>query len=190
MDEKRPALENSTKPFVVSLASASDTEGIVNVLYQTWLATYPNEEAGITKDDIEDRFKDLRSDEGLQKRRREIENQPANERLFVVRAGEKIVGVCRVRRKETENELLVLYVLPEYQRTGAGNDLWSEARRFLDATKDTKVRTTEYSMGAINFYKKLGFEDTGERFQHEGSRMKSGAMFPEMTLVLKATRSE
>ena len=190
MDKKKLALENPPQqPTVVSLATTSDAEGILNVVYQTWLATYPNEEAGITKEDIEDQFAKPRSDEGLQKRREEIENQPTNERWFVARKGEKIVGVCRVRRTETKNELLVLYVLPEYQRTNVGNALWSEARKFLDVTKDTIVKTTEYSVGAINFYKKLGFQDTGERFQHEGSRMKSGAMFPEMTLVLKATQS-
>ncbi len=35
-----------------------DVREVTELLYMTWLATYPNEEHGITTDDIEDRFKD------------------------------------------------------------------------------------------------------------------------------------
>ena len=41
----------------------------------------------------------------------------------------------------------------------------------------------------IEFYEKLGFEDTGKRWTDEKFTMASGATFPEMELRIKGTDS-
>ena len=43
----------------VTKATLGDVQGIAEVQYVTWLATYPNKEAGITIEDIET---DLKTD--------------------------------------------------------------------------------------------------------------------------------
>ena len=43
-----------------------DIKDIQQIFYETWLATYPNEEAGIIVADIEERFKDRFSEKSIQ----------------------------------------------------------------------------------------------------------------------------
>ena len=163
-------------------AVPGDALGIGEVLYQTWLATYPNHDFGITADDIEDRFKDRKDADGSK-----IRNKPENERLLTAKDGAKIVGMCRAIREPGRNILRAIYVLPEYQGRGIGTMLWNEAYNFFDPAKDTIIEVVSYNANAIYFYTELGFRDTGERFSREDFRMKSGNSMPEMKMILHAS---
>lgn len=162
-----------------------DAIGSIEVQYKAWLATYPNEKLGITTDDIEYRYKDAFVGERLEKRKKVISNPPSNEKVLLAKEGDKVVGMCYVVVKEDKNQLQAIYVLPEYHGKGIGTKLWEEARKFFDPAKDIYVEVVDYNEKAINFYKKLGFVDTGRRFQDERFRMKSGAIFTEMEMVKK-----
>jgi len=161
-------------------------EEIQEVFYRAWLDTYPNEEAGITVDDVEDRFKDRKSEERLNKRRNDILNLDAHTKILVALHGEKVVGICRAMRDHKENRLNAFYVLPEYQGKGVGTRLWNEVKGFFDQTKDIFVGVATYNSKAINFYLKLGFVDSGRRYTEDRLRMKSGAILPEMDMVISA----
>lgn len=176
--------ENKIKIF---FAKPEDVRGIQEVFYRAWLKTYPNEELGITADDIEERFRESSTDEALSERAKSIENLPEDESLFVAKEGEKIIGACRIVRAKERNRLQALYVLPEYQNRGIGMMLWEEAKKAFgkDKGKDIIVAVAIFNKKAIDFYKKLGFEDTGRRFTDERLRMKSGAIIPEMEMVIK-----
>ncbi len=88
-------------------------------------------------------------------------------------------------RNEDYNQLKTIYVLPEFQGKGIGKMLYEEVVKFSDPEKDTIVHVATYSKQAIEFYKKLGFVDTGKRFSEERFKMKSGAIIPEMEMILK-----
>ena len=169
-------------------ASEEDVPGLQSVWHKTWLSTYPNEEAGITVEDIEDLYKDAYSEERMEKRRRQIRNPESGTVFLVAKDGEKVVGLCKARTDEEKNQLGALYILPEYQGRGIGGRLWKAAKESFDPTKDTYVEVAEYNAKAIAFYKKLGFSDTGRRFHDEKFIMKSGAILPEMEMVLKAEK--
>lgn len=170
----------------ISGAVHDDSEGINIVLYEAWLATYPNEEVGITVEDVEESYKDRLSPERIEKGKERLRNIPENERRLVAKVDGRIVGVSRVIKEEGHNTLQTLYVLPEYQGKGVGTALWEEGRKFLDPTKDVVLEVATYNENAINFYKKLGFEDTGKRFTDERFRMKSGNIVPEMEMKQRA----
>ncbi|HLD70586.1 MAG TPA: GNAT family N-acetyltransferase [Negativicutes bacterium] len=169
----------------IEVAKPEDAEQINEVFYQTWLATYPNKEIGITKEDVEDRFNDRKSKEKIEKRRDEILNDK-NATLLVARQGDNIIGVCRMERLEAKNRLRAVYVLPEFQGMGMGKLLWQEAQKCTNPAKDTFVEVATYNTKAINFYKHLGFKDTGRRFEDERFRMKGGTAIPEMEMVIRA----
>lgn len=171
----------------ITTALPSDARAIREVQYKTWLATYPNEAAGITVDDIEDRFKDSFSDENIRKREEYMRSQPPTTKNFVVKIDSKIAGFATAVRHEDKNQLQAIYMLPELQGMGIGKKLWDEALKFFDPSKDIIVHVADYNTQAINFYKRLGFEDTGKRFSDERFNMKSGASIPEMEMVIRRT---
>lgn len=183
--ERMPASKERLS-LEISGAVPEDSEGINTVLYEAWLATYPNEEAGITADDIEDSYKDRLSPERIEKGKERLRNIPENERRLVAKADGRVIGVSRVIREEGYNKLQTLYVLPGYQSRGVGTALWNEGKRFLDPAKDTLLEVATYNENAISFYRKLGFEDTGKRITDERFRMKSGNIVPEMEMRLRA----
>jgi len=171
----------------ITEAEPEDAKGIQEVFYRTWMDIYPNEEAGITRDDIEFRFKDSFTIEGIRKREEQLRGflSSPTEKFFIARDKDDIIGVCRVEKRPDENELKAMYVLPEHQGKGVGLKLWSEAEKFFDPEKDTVVHVVTYNTEAIRFYEKLGFKDTGRRWTDEQFRMKSGSVFPEMEMVKK-----
>ncbi len=170
----------------IAEAVPEDARAISEVQYKTWLETYPNKEAGITVDDIHDRFKNRFTDESIKKREEYMRSQPANQKTWVVRMDGRVVGFGAVIKHEDKNQLQSIYLLPEMQGRGVGRKLWEEMSKFSDPSKDTIVQVATYNAPAVGFYKKLGFVDTGKRFSDERFRMKSGAVIPEMEMIIKA----
>jgi len=169
----------------IEKAIPEDAVEIGEVLYRTWLATYPNEEFGITVDDVEDRWKDRNKADGSR-----IRNAPDNELLLTAKDGDEIVGICRAVRYPDKNNLQAIYVLPGHQGQGIGSKLWEEALKFFNLEKDITVEVVEYNSNAIDFYKKLGFEETDKKLANERLRMKSGNILPEIEMVIKAFKNK
>ena len=172
----------------ISLARPEDAKEAQLVFYQTWLHTYPNEEHGITLDAIKQRYAGRLTDEGIARFADKIANPEPNTQFLVARQDNKIIGACRLRKDDMQNQLGAIYVLPEWQRLGVGDKLWQEAQRFFDADKDIVVNVATYNNKAINFYKKLGFVDTGKRFSEENFRLAGDVSLPEMEMVIRATQ--
>ncbi len=173
----------------ISFAEPQDALGLMEMIKLSWLDTYPNEEYGITRENIEERFKTVLTEEKLAKYIKSITNIEARTGHLIAKDGEKIVGACRVKKYDGYNQLRAIYLLPEYQRQGLGTRLWLEAQKLIDTTKKTIVHVATYNSKAINFYQKLGFVDNGKRFTEERHRMKSGAYIPEMEMELSAFES-
>lgn len=169
-------------------ASEDDASDIQNVYYKTWLETYPNDEVGITKEDVEESFKDSFTDQKIKDFNERLKNIPANSKLLVAVDTEtnKIIALSRIFIREDYNQLQSIYVLPEYQRRGIGNALWFEASLYFDKEKDIIVQVATYNNKAISFYESLGFIDTGKRFTEERHRMPvTKIMIPEMEMIKK-----
>lgn len=83
-----------------------------------------------------------------------------------------------------KNQLQAIYVLPEYQHQGIGTMLWQALCKSFDVSMPTIVQVATYNKQAIVFYEKLGFTDTGKRWQDDKFRMKSGVVIPEMEMEI------
>lgn len=172
--------------IVIRDAKPEDVLGINTVLYKAWLETYPNEEAGVTPEDIEDSYKDHFTEESILKRQESMRRVPANQKRVVAASGNAIVGAATMIRKESFNQLMTMYVLPEFHGKGIGRLLWDGVKGFRDPTKKTIAQVAVYNARAIRFYEKLGFVDNGRRFVDERFKFKSGSSIPEMELEMKA----
>ncbi|MEI6627006.1 MAG: GNAT family N-acetyltransferase [bacterium] len=166
----------------VKLAKKSDGEGFRDVLYQTWLDTYPNTEAGITIEDIKDFFDRIKKERAC----KGVKKIESGEVRLVAKQGDKVVGVCRLVISEEINKLQSLYVLPEYQGQKIGWRLWQEAQKYFNPQKDIFLGVAEYNKKAQTFYQKLGFVFTGKRIINERFVFKSGAQLIELEMIKQA----
>lgn len=183
MEDETGSVENMSEVQILP-ASPEDVLEIEQVLRETWLHTYPNAEAGITTQQIEQRFQRRLAEESLGRRREEIAKNPQDRKTFVAKAGDKIVGVCRVIKRHDRNQLSAFYVLPGYQGKGTGSKLWQEAKSFLGQDKDIFLHVADYNTKAIAVYKKLGFRETDIRIKDNDLDVGENVDIPEMEMVL------
>lgn len=165
----------------------NDVYGIRAIQRETWLKTYPNKGAGITTQDIEDKFKDDETPEGKRKiEERKKKYGDKNTRIWVAEDKDKIVGFCTASRGKECNRIEAIYVLPDYQGKGLGSLLMEKGLRWLGDKKDILVNVARYNKQAIGFYKKFGFIETGkEGILDKAARLPSGKFIPEIELIKK-----
>lgn len=138
----------------VRTASQKDAPAIQALLRDVWHATY---------DDIYGREKvnvltaDWHKTDILQKQMK----RPSSE-FLVVDDGKNLSGMAYGRMKsDTELVLHQLYVSAEHQGKGQGGDLLNELLSCFSEARTVTLQVDEENSGAIEFYKKFGFEQTG-----------------------------
>jgi len=166
-------------------AKPDDAEAMRDVQRRTWLATYPNEAYGITKEDIEARFDPdpKRAEERRVRYRQLICTPPFHS--WVALEGTDVIGFCIAERNEQENVIGALYVLPEFQNRGAGKRLLQAALDWLGAERDVALNVASYNEKAIAFYRAFGLVPVGPVPVSETLQLPSGVRLPETKMVKK-----
>lgn len=168
---------------IVRPAIQEDAKAVQEVLYRTWMETYPDETVGITKADIEAFFGDPFSLETMDAWRKDIALANDAYAILVAEYDGKVVGVCRAFVREHENQIQAIYVLAEHQGKGIGGSLLDALTTFFDPSKDTLVQVAEYNTRARAFYERHGFADTGTRLRQPHFKMPvSGNVIPEIEM--------
>lgn len=162
-------------------ASTDDVQAISEVQKKTWLSTFPNEEYGITHEDIlsEDFFGKNR----IEKRKEIIGDSTSNTKFWVVKSEGKVVGYSCARKLADHNKIRSIYILPEFQGKGIGQKLMSAMFEWLDSTKPTKLTVAIYSPKAISFYEKLGFVRGQKLAKNPEGPFITGKEVPEMEMI-------
>jgi ribosomal protein S18 acetylase RimI-like enzyme len=161
----------------------------IRELYKTtWLATYPNQEHGITLADIQENTKNISTPEDVKKFSNYLLTleQESNRFFRVAKEGDRVVGVCGARDKGSLVHLGSLYILPDSQGKGIGSMLMQELLEWTGPDKTLTLHVATYNKTALSFYEKWGFEDTGKRLTEDRFRMASGNSLPELEMVRKA----
>jgi diamine N-acetyltransferase len=166
-------------------ATPNDADGIRQVQQYTWLATYPNAELGITKEDIEAFFHASSSEEAV--KRGQVWQQRINSdplvHLWVAKHAKRIAGFCLAKKEGTQNRIQAIYVLPEYQGTGIGKRLLQTALDWLGSQQEVVLTVASYNQQAINFYSRFGFVPSGRPAHSRVAKLPSGAVIPEIELT-------
>lgn len=76
--------------------------------------------------------------------------------------GEKDGVFCGVVAVRNNSHLQHLYIVPAFQGRGVGKYLWETARDQAVAAGNEGQFTVNASLNAIPFYKRMGFEATGD----------------------------
>lgn len=164
--------------LIVENASPDDAAGIAHVRNETWLDTYPDKGAGVTREDI--LSKKFESEDQVARWRKSIEGGSGARKLWVARDKEIVVGYSQGKKGEEENEIVGLYVLPDYQGKGLGGKLLKAALDWLGDEKPVALTVASYSP-AVQVYKKFGFIETNEPVS--GPMFDSGVSIPTIKMI-------
>ncbi|MHB8652194.1 MAG: GNAT family N-acetyltransferase [Minisyncoccota bacterium] len=152
---------------------------------KSWYASYIDDKIGVTKADIDRIYVDDPKAQ-IQALRNRATNPPVDEVSFVAKEGEEVLGYIRLKILANSIELVSLYVHPEHSGKGVGTKLWLEALKELPEGMPVTVEVASYTK-AVDFYKKVGFVDTGERYTKE-KMLSSGTEMPLMKMIFATSK--
>ncbi len=178
-------VENSQEKNQVKIEqeTVEDFDGVQNVWHKTWLATYPSSEVGVSIEDINKYFLNAFPPERIERLKSEVRKPKEGVFNYVAKINGKVVGHFVFILDEKCDQLESIYILPEYQGRGIGRLFWEKALKLVTKNKPVKVNVMSYNQNAIDFYKKLGFVDTGIRYVDEDFVLPvSKSKFPKMDM--------
>lgn len=133
-----------------------DIAEVRQVLIKTWLDTYSNL---LPKKIIETAIKTWHSLESLTQN---VENPKIY--FAVYKKNKKITGLVTASKINKKTlQIFRLYVLPEKQRQGIGNQLFFSAITHFPKIEKVKIEVEVGNQKAISFYKKQGFKKVGQK---------------------------
>ena len=169
---------------LISKPLPEDARRIKDLIKASWYATYINEEVGINKADIDAMYAE-NQDEQIEVLRSRATTPRENDISLVAKDGDIVVGFIRLKIHPELVDLLSLYILPNQEGKGIGTSLWQEALKVLPKDKPVIAEVATYTK-AKDFYAKLGFIDTGERYTKEEDKMPvSGTCIPLMKMCFR-----
>jgi ribosomal protein S18 acetylase RimI-like enzyme len=179
------ARRKEMKNIGIREARPDDADPMREVQRHTWIATYPNETYGITKEDIEARFREdpETARERRARRRQSMCTAPFHSWVALEETG--MIGFCLVKQDDQENLVQALYVLPSFQSQGVGKRLLQTALDWLGSEKEAVLNVASYNEKAIAFYRAFGFVSTGPVVSEEALQLPSGVRLPEIRMVKK-----
>ncbi len=184
----KPEFDNLA--LTVERAVPDDAETICEIRDRAWLEAYPNDELGITADDIRINAQG-REGEFIPRRIAYLKDQLAKDdgtgmTTFVAKVGGKVVGYVDPRIDEQNHRRIgAIYVSPEAQGMGVGGKLMRQVLDLYGREQDIYLEVVSYNQNAIDFYKHFGFEQTDAVVPEEEGRPDYLKSLPQIEMVLK-----
>ena len=147
--------------YLIQNATLEDVVGIGVAHFESTREAYPNEQAGITVEWIDETWGSLKEVKGNEYRRRTVkraEADPDHNLYMAAKDAEgKVVGFMHATKTDAEAKLEGLYLLKEAQGTGLADDLMAQAIGFAGELP-MELEVADYNERAIASYQKYGFE--------------------------------
>ena len=167
--------------FKIEDAKPEDVVALRTIVRDAWLELYPNEAYGITAEDIS--AIDWYAPKEIEKRKREITEMEDTVHTWVVRnSGNEAVGFCKARKADERGEIKGMYIAKELQGKGLGKGLMQKAFEWLGDV-DVRLKVVAYNLNAIEFYKKMGFKETGNKVSYDGTLLPNGKDIPRIEMM-------
>ena len=146
--------------ITISFPKPIDAEGMVEVIKSSWYATYITPEIGVTKEDIDAVYtqSEKKQIKAFQKR---AESPQENDFTFVAKENDRVIGIIRLVIMDEHIRVRTVYVHPDFTGKGIGTMLWNEAQKYMPPDKNLIAFPAKHTK-SIDWYKKIGFSETGE----------------------------
>jgi GNAT superfamily N-acetyltransferase len=166
--------------IVITQGFPEDAETLSKIKQIIWLDTYLNKDLGITPDDIY--AKDFLCKERIAKRAEHMRLDDGVNNTLVACVDRQIVGYGRATRGVKFDEIVTLYVLPEWQGQKIGTELLKQLLAWVGNNRVVKLGVVPYNKKAISFYEKFGFK-LGDLVYHNKPVFPSGKDLPEVEMI-------
>jgi ribosomal protein S18 acetylase RimI-like enzyme len=163
--------------------SKEDSIDINELIKSSWLETYTVPKIGVTREDVDQMYEKYSAGQIKALNDRAI-NPQADDISLVAKENNKVMGYIRFKILSEEIELRTLYVHPKNTGRGIGTKLWQESLLLLPSDKIIFTEPVENTK-SINFYKKIGFKDTGEKYKAPDSMPNSGIQLPLIKMTYR-----
>ena len=146
----------------ISKATPDDAEGIQMLTAESSKGMY--ELCGWSEVEINNHFNAETIKDGTEKLKKSIPSFTEDDIMFVAKnESGKIIGCCFAERGPDVNKIEAVYISPDYQGLGLGKIMYEKAYELLNPKNSTTLDVFSLNSKAINFYKKLGFSETGKK---------------------------
>ena len=146
--------EFNDRSVTIGPAIKEDASGIFNVRLLTWLATYPNNDFGITQKDVRLRLEGQNGEliaSNINRLQDTIVNPDDTRRVYVARENNRVVGFTVPAVIQGQRRIGALYILPEAQGKGYGTKLLNLSVSWHGRTEDIYLHVVSYNQKAIEF---------------------------------------
>ena len=189
MTDQVRATEYEPRPtFAITEMSADAIDGATAMRLESWVATYVNEDLGVTEEWIRDRFASRLSPETHDTRvsRFETAKQAGKLNAWVARdAGGEIVGsTTPFITEDGKQRVGSIYVDKKAHGTGLGSQLMQKVVDWFDPEKPIYLEVVTYNERAKAFYRKWGFEEI------PGTEDIYADLLPEVTMIRQPENSQ
>jgi len=138
---------------------------------------------GWSENEIGSRFTEEKTQEGAKKLSDSIKDFTENDIFLVARKGERIIGYIYAEKQKERIILEAMYILPEFQGKGVSQALWEETLKYIPQETPIYLNVLALNSKAINFYKKIGFVETGRRSRDDRFKASDGSILEEIEMV-------
>jgi ribosomal protein S18 acetylase RimI-like enzyme len=158
-------MSEPTAQFIISVPTPDDVLPMIEMHAQSWKDTYPNDDAGVTLEWVEERTKKWFTPENIENRKKRLEEAKTNPDIATWIAKDKagkIIGIASPRRDEKGQHVGAIYVDKEYHGQGIAQQLMEKIIDWSDPGQPIDLEVASYNERAKAFYRKYGFQETGK----------------------------
>lgn len=169
--------------ITISKPLPEDAEGMNEVIKASWYATYTTPEIGVTREDIDAMYAQNEARQVEVFKKRAISPTEGDNTLVAKEKG-KVLGLLRLIVFPDHVRVRSAYIHPESTGKGIGTKLWDEMQQYIPQDKPVVAYPTEHTR-SLEWYKKLGFVETGERDTETEAALVSGVRPVGIKMILK-----